>query len=663
VESLLSALGGLAMIAAVLVALFIGWRRGKANAWSLFFYPDKSMTLAGYATLQLAALSYCAANGYPPWRPFVGRDDSAAAGKIWSRGFRLALADYLHVRVWVRRWTAADGEARLIVYLGADEGHVHARWQGHPSNDPQRPAAPGSLWSPTDLPWQSSAIEPITLGKLLRTNDGIDRLLSRLEEHAVAPYSLADWRALQQQYGSSLGMVCSDMNDVPHGVTLASVPCLAGAAGKVTVILPSAWGTEPDDTHGFGSWGRRLQIDPNRMFAYFDADHRYHFVQLASPWRPKEGAAMACAISTGQAGYTYLRTRSVRTGAYEASMDALRADDDGEWVCNLVTGSGAHLNNPGHRVVVGSLVRDGCLVKGRAGMQRLVGWLPLETGDSAPEKHAEVRQRAQLRWANLLPDYGRLRPAQGPQTLLWGWANSDGSPAIEPRFARVGYFDRDVAQATLADAPDVLGLVNASGEWVMEPQWKTIAWSSLRFITVQNENGEWGAVGFSLDANGDVLGEATALLPMQPEQYWLSIYEQKVANDPSEKWRIGAPGERDPTDKVIAAIKHVEHDRIYQLVQLAKKEPTLGRLAGVFDAASARDLRKAGAWGMGVRVVRAKEEGLTVAVGEVGSIGFYYPVTLSVFELAQEAPVVGLQSAPHAAIGMRWENICWQAPG
>lgn len=628
---------------------------------SPFYNGDTSLTLAGYAELQRLALGYCKDKGYAPWRFGFERDNSLDAVEQWRQGLLAALADHLRAKVWVQRWTALDGEEKLWLYLSEGEGQAKLKRHGGPIRHRSTLAIIKTQWPRSEQPWHTVPVQTATLAELLSNKVGIDELIYRLGKHVVAPYSAADWQALRKRFGAAIGTVWSDMNREPRSVAFASAFFEDSDPARLAVLLPSAWGIKPDDSSGFGSFGKDLRIDPNHMFAFFDANHRYRFAQLTSPWQPTFGDPMGRAYCVGEATYAYLQTDYCGMGIYEASHEPLQPDRDGDWLCKLVTQGEILLNNPDHSVLAGSLSRDGCVVKCTVSDSRLLGWLPLETGDFKPERQSSVRQRAQLRWADLQSSSEGLRPAQDTESLLWGWADDKGGPAIEPRFARVGHFHHGLAQASAPEDPKAFGLVNRVGDWLMAPQWAFITWSSPRFMTVQNDRNEWGAMGFSVDESGKVIGEAAVVLPLQSEQAWLEIFNHQRAREPQRRGSVAETPDMSRTERVMAAIERVAHDRAFQTVQQAKKEASLATLAGVFDAAGTRDLMIAGVWCMRVRVLRDQERGFRIREGETGNIFFQYPVTLSTYDLNQEAPVMGLQSAPHAVIGVRWEDLCCEA--
>lgn len=63
-----------------------------------------------------------------------------------------------------------------------------------------------------------------------------------------------------------------------------------------------------------------------------------------------------------------------------------------------------------------------------------------------------------------------------------GGFDDQGEIAMAPRFATVWHFHMGVAQASSPEAPELLGLVNRSGDWVLAPAWsfdgRALAWLS-----------------------------------------------------------------------------------------------------------------------------------------------------------------------------------------
>jgi hypothetical protein len=221
--------------------------------------------------------------GYPPWRFSDGRDSSPEAVEHWRQGLLAALADYLRAKVWVQRWTALDGEEKLWLYLSEGEGQAKLKRHGGPIRHLATLAVIKTQWPPSQQPWHTVPVQTVKLEELLSNKAGIDELIYRLGKHVVAPYSAADWQALRTQFGAAIGTVWSDMNREPRSVALASVFFEDFGVARLAVLLPSAWGTKPTDDSGFGSFGKDLRIDPNNMFPFFDASHRYRFAQLTTP--------------------------------------------------------------------------------------------------------------------------------------------------------------------------------------------------------------------------------------------------------------------------------------------------------------------------------------------------------------------------------------------
>lgn len=203
-----------------------------------------------------------------------------------------------------------------------------------------------------------------------------------------------------------------------------------------------------------------------------------------------------------------------------------------------------------------------------------------------------------------------------------------------------------------------VGLIDRSGQWVLPPVWRTIERRSQRVIVVENAEGCWGA----LNAQGGVI------VAFQPFVDWL---EQPEMCERLAEYRIGRSWETDPEeDKRQTLIEHIEillkrefRDKIRAALKSSiEAGGSLAGMEGVFDGdTSEGDLRRMGLWNLPVTLLREKQDGmLQPRAGETGRIAFYYPVSLSVFELSVEAPVSGLASCPDAAVGVRWRDLAFR---
>ena len=75
----------------------------------------------------------------------------------------------------------------------------------------------------------------------------------------------------------------------------------------------------------------------------------------------------------------------------------------------------------------------------------------------------------------------------------WGFVDSTGKVAIEPQFARTGYFNGGLAWAR--NDKEKIGFINKKGEWVIEPQFSMVQpfdpESGMAMVKVDNK---WGYV-------------------------------------------------------------------------------------------------------------------------------------------------------------------------
>lgn len=651
----------------------IGTSADVVSHIDMLFQSDGTLTLVGCAEMQKRILSYCDSHGYQPWGRYYqahGHNDESMAK--WRQGLLGVLSEMLTATVWVRNFNNSDGKPHHFFYVSQTEGHLSALWRSRPTLNQPVPTI-ASKWSGDDLTWKSEPIQPLSLAEFLVSDKAFDCVVSRCRKHAIAAYTETDYLAVHRQARKSSGRVIymwSSMNGEHADVGLMAVTQSNANNASVTtdIFLPSVWGKSPDDSSGFGSFGRDLEIDPNGYFVVQDVNGRYQFAQLLDFEKLPDAVfgeeRMARARVCMASSYAYLYAFYGRSGFYEASQHDLTQDAGGDWVCDIVTRGDVIVSGSETKALAGSLNHDGCLLKRTNTDKRLLGWLPLcESENSQTDAH-NLWKLTKLFWADVRIMGDMRRAVQDAETGLWGFLNEQEDVAVSPQFARVGQFCANITWAALPEDPQIVGIINRQGEWLTPRQWRYIAWDNARFITVQTVDDEWGAIGFTDRRHkDDSFVRPTWTVPLQSGQVWLDAFDANQ-KDPNKRRGFDVyfsdPMEKSREEKIIQAIDRASENKLFALVRQAKTESSLACMNGQFESSpTVQLLMQIGVWGLSVRVLRDKRGLRPIGAGEMGTIFTQYPVSLSCFDINQEAPVMGLSSAPEAVIGIPWGDLCF----
>lgn len=242
-------------------------------------------------------------------------------------------------------------------------------------------------------------------------------------------------------------------------------------------------------------------------------------------------------------------------------------------------------------------------------------------------------------WAGVLLFHEGMAAVQDQQTLLWGYLNSQGQVVIAPQYAWPGFFNRKRA---IVQAPPP-GAAQAAAWYVIDPSGKTITgpWACIdyarndHFVVQAPEN--LGADRWSLlDENG------TPLL----------LHEPVPQEDPAHHHEL------DATDKAAQHLNRLWQQRRRSLALSLRGLPPHERVAQ-YRPTTERDLISLDLWGQQVRCTQPVS---SAVLGEGAKPEAYlechYPVTLSIFNLAAEAPVTFTRAdGSTVCIGVPWDGL------
>ena len=574
--------------------------------------------------------------------------------------FNERLQTWLDAPVWLECWRV---EERTCFDVFLSEGEMLCARRRF-----RKPRREGTAHALRKAPAASSgravsSFESASLGELIVTEAGRSALSSRLEGKYVAPYVAADLVGFDL---TKSVVVWAWDDDQLHPIALLDAPmpdASGGSAGTRRLCIPSAWGP----LYGFWHGGLHLHVD--HVLVVCSPLGRYGLVRLRQITKAPPHVVgewlQAC-------DWTYLGSAGSSPGRMIEAARSVEPDARGELVCDLIaTLDGRVVNPPGIKGLLGTSHYeganfDGCLVVNEAGQGRHTRVLGRVTrhgvllrGLVIPEDAPDLTAWTvdDLRWLALRPESEGLMAVCSAENGRWGYVDRHGTEVLAPHYDAAWSFNYGTAEVRPQGGLSV-GLIDRSGQWVLPPVWRTIERRSQRVIVVENAEGCWGA----LNAQGGVI------VAFQPFVDWL---EQPEMCERLAEYRIGRSWETDPEeDKRQTLIEHIEillkrefRDKIRAALKSSiEAGGSLAGMEGVFDGdTSEGDLRRMGLWNLPVTLLRDKQDGmLQPRAGESGRIAFYYPVSLSVFDLSVEAPVSGLASCPDAAVGVRWRDLAFR---
>lgn len=612
------------------------------------------LTAHGIWALAQAVHGFCDKQRYPLWR-FTHEKHNEAAIAAWQQSFIAALADWMEVRFWVEEYER-DWGMSAQVHLSEREFLCCERRPRKPyrnlSTLELEPSSPRS---------ESMRCSQIRLGELLQTRHGVDGLIYRLDKKNVAPYEAIDIPPLADEQAANR-MLWTWNHKEAHPMTLAW-PDLSGFQGgrdtPSPVLIPRAWGSVEKSFGWFGP----LHLHGGNSMIVADESGCSGIVHLLDLNDPLLGDVVGYWMQP--CVWRYLRGKLSSRPIFEATQ-SLEPDARGEVVCDLINGvSGERLNPPGIKILANTVLdEDCCIAVNEASdsnspkhldLMSLSGQLMHGQLDTSPPNEQHAGSPHELRWARLYSGHA-YRPVQSRESGHWGFIDRHGAIIIEPRFARVSFFEQDLAPAWPTDTPTLVGLIDTKGDWAIPPRWKSIHPQTRRQFIVQNVDDQWGAV----DEHGELV------IALQPRATWLqdAWIAEKLATERAEfiqhfPWSKSLAEVED--DVLVEGIARQRHELVKRKVQTALTTPpySLAALEGIFDRdPSSRDLHEAGIWGIRVQILDNQNEGILRAkAGETGHIATYYPVGLSCFDLSVEAPISSLASHPEAVVGIPWRNL------
>lgn len=298
--------------------------------------------------------------------------------------------------------------------------------------------------------------------------------------------------------------------------------------------------------------------------------------------------------------------------------------------CDVIEGqTGRRINPPGVRAVWRSLdlhgnfvaVRDAALTTSglHAGfMDRDGAWL------------------GRSDWADLRSFNEKRAAVFCGQRQCWGYVDEKGHEVIEPRYARVGSFNRGKAfvQDGSSDEPR-WRLIDRQGHRITGP-WAEIDHAHGDNFVVQALDDAGSDRWSLLDASGACLLHRIAV--------------------PADAYPSGSPAA--PTEKAAYHLSTLWRSERAALAEQLRALP-LKACVERFRPTSEGDLRQLGIWGRQVRVL-GQIEALRCGSESpnLGTLKCYYPVTLSVFNLTVEGPVTfQLEGGREVCIGVPWGNL------
>lgn len=582
--------------------------------------------------------------GYAPWNSFYRETDPTVIAD-WVNDFQRSLEEFLAVEIIASESSGGD---YAIIYNGWDEYTSDAQRVRYPSR--HRVTLELDCWPPALREYQPA--RALTLGDIFTHSSQLlmSALLSRFNKKQVAPYSMESLAPALTTAGE--GCVCKPWWSYARGasnkIMLLAVESASGLGVSECVLLPHAWQARGELDHP-------LEQDHSGACVVFDAYARQRFVRLSTLTNNNALAELPVALYTSALVYGYLYNygqcaayAALTSNAPEiAAMSALTAKEQIPIFCDLINAEGESLIPPNRRVLAGTLDDEGCVI------------CDANADPAAPERqdwfslaqpHLAINRP--LRWRKVAGGNEDRRAVQSPENNCWGYISASGDVVIAPQFASAGFFHRGLAEVSLPAAPEVFGLINNAGQFLLAPEWLDLRWSSADWVAVKKISGEWGIVKIPAPAL-TLATKPQMLVPFKPAHSWLAAYDAQPAG------RKVSWGEKTDEEKIVEQMEVALIDAKAARISGAKASPTLASLTGLFDGNTReRELARLGLWGMRVEVIatNATDSGESL-VGEQGVVMTHYPVGLNTFSLAIEAPVEGLVSYPRTVKGIPWAEL------
>jgi hypothetical protein len=295
-------------------------------------------------------------------------------------------------------------------------------------------------------------------------------------------------------------------------------------------------------------------------------------------------------------------------------------------------------------------------------------WACEPTRGDGVEQH--TRPDPPLRFRDVRRSVGGPHRVQDPATGLWGYVSAAPPFAltVSPRFHRAEAFELGWAPAWPADDPTHCGLIDPAGAWVLPPRWHAVSIVSDRLVIVTTDDDAWGAWASGSDPCSGSGCTWQELLPPRSRDAWAAAMRQDDPDLDLDLWLDQHKNRHGCThaEALEAAIRrHLRHEGLLRPIQAqvrrALTEPTLGALAGVLPPGLGETaLRTVGLWGLTVELTTELHSvAASFPAGTLAHIGSEYPVSLSTFDLRQEAPVTGwpVQRELPLVLGVPWAGL------
>lgn len=232
-------------------------------------------------------------------------------------------------------------------------------------------------------------------------------------------------------------------------------------------------------------------------------------------------------------------------------------------------------------------------------------------------------------WVDVLLFNEGLAAVQCPETGHWGFINRQGDTVITPQFVDGGYFNDGLAFVQKPSRPKHWYAINTQGEVVTGP-WRSIDhWFFRDMILVQDDQDRWAL----LDKTG---------------KFTLDPHTLPDGLDENERLKHLADAYRSQRQALVTSLMDAPLHR-----QIAELKPQ-----------TKRDLTEMNLWRREISVSALPEHWqVLIDPAIAGRIGWEYPVSDSLFDLTQEAPVIFTKmDGETVGIGVPWQDIELRKP-
>lgn len=226
-------------------------------------------------------------------------------------------------------------------------------------------------------------------------------------------------------------------------------------------------------------------------------------------------------------------------------------------------------------------------------------------------------------WADVLLFNDDMAAVQCPDTGLWGFINQHGETAITPQFLNSNFFNHGLTFVQKPTCPNDWYAITKQGEFVTGP-WRSIDHGRRGMLVVQDKQNRWAL----LDAAGQI-----------------KLAPQTLPDELNEDGRL-------------EELNEAYRSQRQALAERLKDAPLAQRVAEL-NPQSERDLVEIGLWRQKVTVYALPERWQGLIDPDVAPrIGWDYPVSGSIFDLAQEAPITFTKKDGNTVtIGIPWDDI------